>query len=338
MRKSRFAEAQILASLGEGEAGMPVADVCRKNDISTACYYQRKSKCAGLSANELKKVKELEAENARLKRAYAVLALQNAATKYLLARNFGADCQARCRADHVRGALPVARAGLQSSGATVIGAVQAYKGSGCGGRACDLGTQRGRREAASLGVLEVLRRLRTDGHGRNHKRICRGYCSMRLNLERKAKSRLMTRERQPLMARQELNRVWALEFMRDTLHDGRQFRTLNVIAERNREVLRMGCGTSIPAARLVRVMNQLVEVYGKPQAIRLDNGSELSAPIRSSTGPRRTASSCYSSSPASPSKNAFVECSVSHHAGVLALPLAVAGCVGAVFAAHRACL
>lgn len=86
MRKSRFTEARILAILGQGEAGLPVAEVCRKHGISTACYYQWKSKYAGMSANELKKVKELEAENARLKRMYAELALENAAIKDVLSR------------------------------------------------------------------------------------------------------------------------------------------------------------------------------------------------------------------------------------------------------------
>ena len=69
MRKSRFTEAQIMAILGEGEAGLPVAQVCRKHEISTATYYQWKSKYAGMSVSELKRVKELEAENARLKRS-----------------------------------------------------------------------------------------------------------------------------------------------------------------------------------------------------------------------------------------------------------------------------
>ena len=86
MRKSRFTESQILAILGEGEAGLPVAEVCRKHNISTASYYQWKSKYAGMSANELKKVKELEAENSKLKRMYAELALENAAIKDVLSR------------------------------------------------------------------------------------------------------------------------------------------------------------------------------------------------------------------------------------------------------------
>ena len=65
--------------------------------------------------------------------------------------------------------------------------------------------------------------------------------------------------------------------MRDTLYDGRPFRTLNVIDEGNWEALRIESGSSIPSARLVQTMNQLIEVYGKPYAIRMDNGSEMTS-------------------------------------------------------------
>lgn len=94
-------------------------------------------------------------------------------------------------------------------------------------------------------------------------------------MKRRTKKRFITRERQPLGGSTQLNQVWALDFMRDTLYDGRPFRTLNVIDEGNREALRIECGTSIPSARLVRTMNQLIEVYGAPQAIRMDNGPEM---------------------------------------------------------------
>ena len=86
MRKSRFTESQILAVLAEGEAGLPAGEICRKHGISSATYYQWKSKYAGMSVNELKRVKELEAENSRLKKMYAELALENAAIKDVLSR------------------------------------------------------------------------------------------------------------------------------------------------------------------------------------------------------------------------------------------------------------
>ncbi len=86
MRKSRFTEAQIMSILAEGEAGLLVTEVCRKHGISTVAYYQWKSKYADMLVSELKRTKELEAENARLKRMYAELALENAAIKDVLSR------------------------------------------------------------------------------------------------------------------------------------------------------------------------------------------------------------------------------------------------------------
>ena len=86
MKKSRFTEAQIVAILKEGDAGRPVADLLRKHEISSATYYAWKAKYGGLSASELKRLKDLEAENGKLKRLYADLALENTALKDLIAR------------------------------------------------------------------------------------------------------------------------------------------------------------------------------------------------------------------------------------------------------------
>ena len=86
MRKSKFTESQIVAILSEGEVGIPVTEVCRKHGISNGLYYQWKSKYSGVSVNELKRIKELEAENAKLKRMYADLALENTAIKDVLNR------------------------------------------------------------------------------------------------------------------------------------------------------------------------------------------------------------------------------------------------------------
>ena len=103
-----------------------------------------------------------------------------------------------------------------------------------------------------------------------------------------------------------MNQVWALDFMRDTLYDGRPFRTLNVIDEGNREALRIECGTSIPSARLVRTMNQLIEVYGAPQAIRMDNGPEMTSDTFTEWAKEKGITLLFIQ-PGKPNQNAFVE-------------------------------
>ena len=87
MRKSKFSESQIAAILAEGEARLPVTQILRKHGISHAPYYTWKAKYGGTSVPELKRLTELEAENAKLKRMYAELALENTAIKYVLGRN-----------------------------------------------------------------------------------------------------------------------------------------------------------------------------------------------------------------------------------------------------------
>ena len=86
MRTSKFSEKQIVSILKQAAAGVAVKDICRQAGISTSTYYQWKSKYGGLEASELRRVKELEAENAKLKRMYAELALDNVAMKDLIVK------------------------------------------------------------------------------------------------------------------------------------------------------------------------------------------------------------------------------------------------------------
>ena len=93
---------------------------------------------------------------------------------------------------------------------------------------------------------------------------------MKLNLPRRTKRRLPKRVQQPMIVEARANAEWSMDFMSDTLYHGRRFRILNILDEGVREVL----DTSIPGARVVRTLDQLVEWRGKPDAIRVDNSPE----------------------------------------------------------------
>ena len=88
MKKKRFSEEQIIAVLKEADAGAKVLDLCRKHGISDATFYNWKAKYAGMTVADLRRLKELEAENVKLKRIVADQALDNAALKDLLSRKW----------------------------------------------------------------------------------------------------------------------------------------------------------------------------------------------------------------------------------------------------------
>jgi putative transposase len=87
MKRSRFTEEQIIGILREQEAGVPVADLCRKHGLSSPTFYKWKAKYGGLDVSEARRLKALEDENAKLKRMLADAMLDNVALKDLLGKN-----------------------------------------------------------------------------------------------------------------------------------------------------------------------------------------------------------------------------------------------------------
>jgi putative transposase len=86
MKKIRFSEAQIVSILKKQEAGMKVIDICREHGISDATFYNWKAKYGGLSVSELKRLRELELENAKLKKMFADVSMENYALKDLITK------------------------------------------------------------------------------------------------------------------------------------------------------------------------------------------------------------------------------------------------------------
>ena len=88
MKKSRFSESKIVSLLKEHANGRSTQEICREHGISSATFYNWRKKYGGMDASQLKRLKELEEENARLKKMYADLALDNTMLKDILSKKF----------------------------------------------------------------------------------------------------------------------------------------------------------------------------------------------------------------------------------------------------------
>jgi putative transposase len=129
------------------------------------------------------------------------------------------------------------------------------------------------------GFWKCYDRMREDGHPWNHKRVLRVYRAMRLNLPRRTKKRVPTRERQSMDVAAMPNVIWGIDFMSDALYSGRRFRTFNILDEGVREALDIVIDTSIQSGRVVRALDAVMSWRGRPTAIRCDNGPEFLAEV-----------------------------------------------------------
>ena len=114
----------------------------------------------------------------------------------------------------------------------------------------------------------------TKGYSWNHQCVYRIYRALELNLRIKPKRRIKRDKPEALQVPQAINQVWSMDFMSDMLSDGRVMRTFNVMDDFNREGLGIEVGLSLPSARVIRALEQIIDWRGKPVALRCDSGPE----------------------------------------------------------------
>lgn len=148
--------------------------------------------------------------------------------------------------------------------------------------------------------------IRMNGHDWNHKRVYRIYKDLSLNLRIKPKRRFPSRNPVPLHDPGEPNTCWSLDFMSDSLTDGRAYRTLNVIDDFNRESLAVEVDHSLPSERVVRALDQIAEERGYPQKLRSDNGPEFIAQALARWADEH-AVELTPIQPGKPTQNAYIE-------------------------------
>jgi len=129
----------------------------------------------------------------------------------------------------------------------------------------------------SRGLGKIFTMLRRQEYKWNHKRVHRVYCGLKLNIRRKGKRRLPNRNPDPLRVPDGMNQHWSADFMSDALWYGQRFRTFNLVDDFNREGIAIEIDTSLPAKRIIRVLDRVALERGYPAKLRVDNGPELTS-------------------------------------------------------------
>ncbi|MBG5913900.1 IS3 family transposase, partial [Providencia stuartii] len=307
MKKARFTDSQIITILKQAEAGTPVSELCREHGMSNASFYKWRSRFGGMDASMMTRLKELEEENRRLKKMYAEERLKAEIIQEAMGKKV-------VKPSHRK---RMAQEAVKIRNISVRFACQLFVVSeSCYRYQAKLSKEN---EAIADWLIRITDSQRNWGFGLcflylrnvknlrfNHKRVYRIYCALSLNMRIKPKKRLKRDKPEPLTVPETSNECWSMDFMHDQLSDGRSVRLLNIIDDFNREALAIEVDFSLPASRVVRVLEQLIEWKGKPVCIRCDNGPEYTSNILISWANLQDIKINFIQ-PGNPQQNAYIE-------------------------------
>jgi len=140
----------------------------------------------------------------------------------------------------------------------------------------------------------------------NHKRVYRIYKELELNLRIKPRRRIKRDKPDALKVPTKINQMWSMDFMSDSLENGKSFRTFNVLDDFNREGLAIEVDFSLPSQRITRALDQIIEWRGKPEGLRCDNGPENISGHLLTWAEKNDIKICYIQ-PGKPAQNAYIE-------------------------------
>ncbi|WP_321342282.1 IS3 family transposase [Breoghania sp.] len=304
MKRSRFSEEQIIGILQEHEAGVPVADLCRKHGVSNASIYKWKAKYGGLDVSEAKRLKALEDENAKLKKLLADSMLDNAALKDLLSKMVTPAVEREAVA-HIQTAFGMS----ERRACTILGCCRMtmrYQTKRTDDMVLRERMKAIAHERRRFGYRRLHILLRREGHVVNHKRLFRIYREEKLSVRRRGGRKRAMGTRRPMLIPVSPNERWSLDFVSDQLTDCRRFRVLTIMDDCTRECLALVADTSLSGLRVARELETLMAQRGRPKMVVSDNGTEFTSNAILSFADRLQIDWHYIA-PGKPMQNGFIE-------------------------------
>ncbi|MEM1111917.1 MAG: IS3 family transposase [Pseudomonadota bacterium] len=303
MKRKRYSEEQIISILKQHEAGRTMVDLAREHGIAENTLYRWKSKFGGMEVSEAKRLRDLESENARLKRLLAEAELDKAAMKEVIEGKVVTARQRRRAVEHLKSRNVSERRTCRVIGFSRSAVWRKLQGRDDADLRHELKALAERYPRYGCPTLHDM--LRAEGLVLNHKRTHRIYCEEGLQVRTKKRKKL-TRPRIPLPVPDRINERWSVDFVSDQLANGRRFRVFNVVDDFSRECLLQVVDFSISGQRLTRELDHLSEQRGLPVRIVMDNGPELTSKAMFFWS-KRTKVKLHFIQPGKPTQNAFVE-------------------------------
>ncbi|WP_425591647.1 IS3 family transposase [Hydrogenophaga aromaticivorans] len=277
MKKSRFTEEQIIGFLKQAEAGMPIKELCRNGGFSDATFYKWRARFGGMQVSEAQRLRELESENAKLKRLLAEAHLDMHALKSVLG---GKALAPQARREAIR--IMVSEHHLSERRACRL--VGLSRDSYRHPPQADQATVELHEKIVEIahvrrrfGYRRIHDLLRPQFPGVNHKRVYRLYRQANLAVRRRKKGKRPVNERVPLQLARTVNEVWSMDFVSDSLSGGRRLKYLTVADDFSHESVDIAVDFGISGQYVTRVLDRAALFRGYPQAVRTDNGPEFTS-------------------------------------------------------------
>ncbi|MCT2071347.1 IS3 family transposase [Micrococcus lylae] len=310
--RKRHTPEQVVRKLGQADRmladGQDVAAVCRELGVSEQTYYRWRNQYGGLKADDAKRLKELEKQNATLKRLLAEAELEKAALKELAGGKLLSPDRRRAAVDHLKRKLRVSeRMACRLVGLSRSAYRRPLKGDTVADpdRALREWLRAWAKDHPRYGYRRAYHDARAEGWVVNHKKIQRLWRDEGLRVPQRRRRKRVGSSTVDAPTADAPNVVWAVDFQFEADEHGRPIKICSIVDEHTRECIGGLVERSITADRLTAHLEDLVAARGAPAVLRSDNGPEFISEAMADWAGTRTGLSYIP--PGSPWRNGYVE-------------------------------